>query len=101
MKKIFTLLFVASLTFVVPVTALAENSLEAMESEFGQIDISVSGSQLRVSNAGGEMLYIYNVAGVRVWSVRVESSDKTYQLNLPKGCYIVKVGKTARKISIR
>ena len=50
MKKIFTLLFVASLTFVVPVTALAENSLEAMESEFGQIDISF-GSQLRVSNA--------------------------------------------------
>ena len=34
-------------------------------------------------------------------SFRVEGFDKRFELNLPKGCYIVKVGKTVRKISIR
>ena len=47
------------------------------------------------------MLYIYNVAGVRVMSFKVEGPDKRYELNLQKGCYIVKVGKVVRKISIR
>ncbi|MDD3387351.1 MAG: secretion protein, partial [Prevotella sp.] len=28
-------------------------------------------------------------------------ADKSYNLNLPKGCYIVKVGKVVRKVSIR
>ena len=34
-------------------------------------------------------------------NVKVDSSEKSYPLNLPKGCYIVKVGKVVRKISIR
>ena len=41
------------------------------------------------------------MAGVKVMSIKVEGQDKKYELNLPKGCYIVKVGKTVRKISIR
>ena len=47
------------------------------------------------------MLKIYNVSGVCVMSLRVDGQDKRYNLNLPKGCYIVKVGKVVRKISIR
>jgi len=31
----------------------------------------------------------------------VEGQDKRFDLNLPKGCYIVKVGKVVRKISIK
>lgn len=34
-------------------------------------------------------------------SIKVEGADKYYELNLPKGCYIVKVGKVVRKISIK
>ena len=41
------------------------------------------------------------MAGVRVMSVKVEGADKRIELNLPKGCYIVKVGKLVRKISIQ
>jgi hypothetical protein len=47
------------------------------------------------------MLFIYNVAGVRVMSLKIEGADKLIDLNLPKGCYIVKVGKVVRKISIK
>ena len=34
-------------------------------------------------------------------SVKVEGMDKRIELNLPKGCYIVKVGKVVRKIYIK
>ena len=63
--------------------------------------ISVSESILHVTGANGLVLEVYNVAGVRVMSVKVEGQDKKYELNFPKGCYIVKVGKLVRKISIR
>ena len=34
-------------------------------------------------------------------SIKVDGYEKSYTLNLPKGCYIVKIGKTVRKITIR
>lgn len=58
-------------------------------------------STLRITNANGMMLTIYNVAGVRVHAVKIEGMDKHIDINLPKGCYIVKVGKVVRKISIK
>ena len=54
-----------------------------------------------MSGADGEVLHIYNVTGVRVMSIKVDGYEKSYTLNLPKGCYIVKIGKTVRKITIR
>ena len=42
-----------------------------------------------------------NVAGVRIQSVKGEGSDKHLDLNLKKGCYILKVGKTVRKVSLK
>ena len=65
------------------------------------ITVTVSESTLRVTGATGLTLSIYNVAGVHVQSFRVEGADRRYELNLPKGCYIVKVGKVVRKISIK
>ena len=34
-------------------------------------------------------------------SVKVEGAEKSFELSLPKGCYIVKVGKVVRKISVK
>ena len=65
------------------------------------ISISLNESVLHVTGANGQVLHVYNVAGVRVMSVKVEGADKRIELNLPKGCYIVKVGKVVRKISIQ
>ena len=85
----------------VSVMAEKSNSIEIVDNDFQNISISVNESTLRVVGASGQVLYIYNVAGVRVMSIKVEGADKRYELNLPKGCYIIKVGKTVRKISIR
>lgn len=84
-----------------PSVARAEASILIIEQDNQKITVSVSGSVLRVTGADGEVLHIYNITGVRVMSIKVDGYDKSYTLNLPKGCYIVKVGKTVRKISIR
>lgn len=89
------------LTLGAPASAMVGNALEIVENDVQAISISVSGSTVRVVGASGMVLSVYNVTGVRVMSMKIDSSDKSYELDLPKGCYILKVGKTVRKISIR
>ena len=84
-----------------PVVLKAETAIEIIENVGDDISISVNDNVLHVSWANGQMLYVYNLAGVRVMSIRVNGDDKRYDLNLRKGCYIVKIGKTVRKISVR
>ena len=101
MKYIYTIIFALGLTVTVSAAPSAICNVEIIEQE-QQPTVYVSNeSTLHVANANGQMLYIYNVAGVRVQSFKVEGMDRTYELNLPKGCYIIKVGKTVRKISVR
>lgn len=69
--------------------------------EMGDVSIDFDGSTLRVTNAAGQNLYVYSVTGMRVMSVKVDGADKSYNLNLKRGCYIVKVGNVVRKISVR
>ncbi len=101
MKRILTLLLASTLLVGMPVAMYAEQAIEVIDNEYQNISVSVSESVLHITGANGQVLQIYNVAGVRVMSVKVEGPDKRYELNLPKGCYIVKVGKMVRKISIR
>lgn len=100
MKKIFAILFVSMLTFGYAAHANASQSIEVIEICDDAISVTVKGSVLHVNGASGKMLYVYNVAGVMVKSVRIEGESKQINLNLPKGCYIVKVGDTVRKVSI-
>lgn len=76
--------------------------MDRVGSDFQSITISLVGeSVLRVTGAAGQTLSIYNVTGVKVMNIRVDGSDKSYHLNLPQGCYIVKVGNMVRKIALR
>jgi len=69
--------------------------------ELMPIGITVNGTQVRVTNANGKSLEIYNLAGVRVASFKIDSDDTTVSLNLPRGCYILKVDKVVRKAAIK
>lgn len=101
-KKILVASFLVFFMGRLPQMAKAASSIEIVDNETEQVTVSVSGEGvLRVTGAAGQTLYVYNITGVRVLSVKVDGSDKSYNLNLSKGCYIVKVGKTVRKISIR
>lgn len=99
-KYILSILFVLLFVFDIPVSAKADAEVAAMEVPVSEISISVKGSTVRVVGANGCTLSVYNVAGVRVMTIKIDSADKRYDLDLPKGCYILQVGKTVRKISI-
>jgi len=100
-KIILSTIFSVFLLFSMPSSVCASESIDIIENDFDGVSILISGSLLTVAGANGQMLQIYNVAGVMVMNVKVEGDEKRYELSLPKGCYIVKVGKIVRKISIR
>lgn len=100
-KIILSTIFSVFLMFGMPSVVCANESIEITDNDFDNISINISGSVLTITGANGQMLQIYNVAGVRVMNVKVEGDEKRYDLSLPKGCYIIKVGKYVRKISIR
>lgn len=103
MKKLT--LFI-SLIFLLSLTANGfaqeERKPSIAENELTQIYLTVSGSSIRIQNADrGDTLEIYNILGVKVSSTKIDSLDKTINLNLPKGCYILKIENTVRKIAIK
>lgn len=65
-----------------------------------EITITIKGNQIRVQNAEGFTLDVYNITGVKVATHRLDSDDKTITLNINRGIYIVKVGKVARRVNI-
>ena len=72
-----------------------------VESETSQVGLIVNNNSIRILNAENSTLEIYNVLGVKVGSVKIDSPDKTITLNLPKGCYILKAENVTRKIAIK
>lgn len=88
----------------VPSEVHAQQAAESVETAVQPVKISVSGStnqDVRVQNAEGQHLEVYNLIGVRVSSFRIDSADKTITLGLQRGCYILKVGKVVRKVFLR
>ncbi len=105
MRKYLLHILLAGMFFSMPgfLGAVAATEFPEMElsEEIGTVQVSVSGTNVRALNASGAVLEVYSITGVRVFCQKIESNDKTVSLSsLGKGCYIVKVGKLARKISI-
>ena len=66
-----------------------------------KITIEVKGNSIIVSGAQGMELEVISLTGRKLMTYAIESPVQRVDINLTKGCYIVKVGDTARKISIR
>lgn len=101
MKKL--ILITSVLCFLAAPAVYAEEPTEVSAeycSNTTEPTIIAKGQTLRIQNAQGEDLHVYNIIGVEVFTAPVDSADKTFNLNLKRGCYIVKVGKTARKITV-
>lgn len=100
--KILSVLLLVTVFLGVPRVADATPAIEIIENDIQKISITVNEeSVIRITGAAGQELSIYNITGVRVMNLKIDGADRSYSLNLPKGCYIVKVGKMVRKISIR
>ena len=103
MRQLLKLTFAATLALTVPMSLLAVSTEPATEQQSNdrEITIAVQQSTLLVNNAQGETLEVVSLTGNKVMEVKIESPSQRIELDVPKGCYIVKVGKVVRKIAIR
>ncbi len=95
--------FAAVLLLANPGSVRAESSVAIVDNseiDVQNIDITIHQNVLRVSGASGQIMRIYKVTGVGVMTVKVDGDEKSYTLNLSKGCYIVRIGNVIRKIFI-
>ena len=86
---------------IAPVSMLAEPMTDGIEMSASGIQLNVKDGNVHIVGANGEVMEVFNLTGTKVATHRIDSSDKTFALNLPKGCYLIKVGKVVRKISIQ
>ena len=100
-NKILAFIFAVAMGASVPVVAVADTSIEIIDNEIQTVNIAVTESAIHVTGANGQVMHVYNVTGMKLMSVKIEGQDKKVEINLPKGCYIVKVGKVVRKIYIK
>ena len=80
----------------------ADADKTAIEQTMGdEAAINVNGQTVTVNGAQGETLEVVSLTGRRMLTVKIESPSQRIELNIPKGCYILKVGKIVRKVTIR
>lgn len=91
-----------TLSLAVPTLSVAsEMAAPEMATEQVEPTISVQQSSVIVSGAVSETLEVVSLTGKSLMTVRIDSPSQRIELNVPKGCYILKVGKVVRKVTIR
>lgn len=101
-KKILILAIAALLVAAPTMAAPMVEALGIAE----QIDetaptINVDGRIVSVVGAQGMTLEVVSLTGRAVASYKIDGPAQRLELNLPKGCYILKVGKTVRKVTVK
>jgi len=93
----------AALMFCAPVFVQAADAemIPVEQTIEDDISISVNGQTVVVSGAQGKSLEVVSLTGRRVMTVKIESPAQRVELNIPKGCYILKIGKVVRKVSVQ
>lgn len=99
-KNILILAIMAFLSVpVLAVTMVMERGVaEQIDDE---VTLSVEGNTVIVNGAQGEVLKVVSLTGRELAQYRIDSPAQRVELNLAKGCYVLKVGKIVRKVSIR
>lgn len=104
-RKLLVTLIAALLLGAMPVKAMAVGELDVPgieQADDQNIIINVSQTTVIVSGANGYTLEVVSLTGRLMQTVAIDSPSQRIELNnIPKGCYILKVGKVVRKISIR
>ena len=74
----------------------------AKDKEPDSVEISAYDNKIVVENApAGSKLEVYSVVGIRVKEIPMKQPSGEYTVDLAKGYYIVRIGDTVRKVSIR
>lgn len=101
-RQILILSVLAFMMVGMPLTATAVMVAPGIE-QLGddEAGIVVNGQTVFVTGAQGQTLEVVSLTGRKVMTVKIESPAQKIELNIPKGCYILKVGKVVRKVSVR
>ena len=99
MKRIWIIALSMLLLGAVPSIAHMQMD-EPIEAEMEAVTLTIQEGKAHITNADGKTLEIYNLTGVRVARIRIDGNDKQITLNLTRGCYIMKVDKVVRKVTI-
>ena len=101
-KTILRYAFPVLLAMAVPVVTIAsEMAIPELGVEQSEPILTVQNSSVTVTGAVGQTLEVVSLTGKCLMTVRIDSPSQRIDLNVPKGCYILKVGKIVRKVTIR
>ena len=102
-KRLLIFSFISIFTLTAPLAANAfDAEAPAIEQSIDEeVGISVDGQSVTITGAQGQTLEVVSLTGRRLLTVKIESPAQRIELNIPKGCYILKVGKVVRKVSVR
>lgn len=83
-------------------TQLQDQRLFNNEEPQEKTKIRLTGNRLIIEELPQDgILEIYNIMGAKVYNRRAKAGTNEYILSLPKGYYIVKIGKFTRKIAVK
>ena len=99
---LYTITLTAGLAAMLPKTANASvnQPLMTTAADDTKVTMTVAQSTVVVEGAMGYTLEVVSITGRPVMKVKIESPSQRIDLNIPKGCYILKIDKVVRKVSI-
>ena len=98
---LFSMMLAVSVQAASPMVMSMEMGITEQVEQEKTITISVEGNVVNVTGASGMVLEVISLTGRQVANYKVEGPAQRIDLNIPKGCYILKVGKVVRKVTIR
>ena len=81
--------------------ATTMQEIQGVSEQIDKASMTVEGNTVVVNNAQGETLIVVSLTGRQVAQYSIDSPSQRIELNLSKGCYVLKVGNIVRKVSIR
>jgi hypothetical protein len=102
-KRLLIFSFMAALAMTAPQSIMASELMAPATEQAADDDITItiSGQTVTVKGAQGQTLEVVSLTGRCVMSAKIDSPAQRIDLNVPKGCYILKVGKVVRKVTVR
>src|SRR5574344_1683660 len=101
MKKgiLMSLLVAMTLFFGMPAYAdiPRESTYEQQIGDNAKVSVNIQNSAIVVKGAAGYDMEIISLTGRRMMKVRIENNSQRIELNVMKGCYIVKIENQSKK----
>ena len=101
-KRLLTYSVAVAMLLAWPVSIMASEPEQASVEQTieDDITITVNGQWVVINGAQGKTLEVVSLTGRRVMTTKIESPAQRVELNVPKGCYILKIGKVVRKVTV-